>query len=1170
MAFEDDIKGQNTQIYPVVVIQKDADTYQHSLGNHDSPYIFLSTNAANINLGFNGIYGNYHCRPILLNVPKIKESVDIESRNFKISNVTLDISNYLYEGERFSNILSQTSLINTSVAIYFKSNSTNFVTPIEAPSILANQLKQVYQGIIRRVEHDDEKVTLEIEDLTEKKAHKSLPLADNYIQTESVPDKYKNKPTPIVYGEVDRSPVALDVDSDGDIILVADSNDDISGFVGDDPLYIHTSDAYLNAPMDAISPKTGEPMFRWIKNEEHDSSDSNSSEYATRYGTGVQYSFTGNTITLNGGLSDAENQEEGNETGNAIGDNKIVVSQIAYPNVINAIRKKIDNRTGYYSVKHDYDTVTYSPQSGDYSVGDEVGHSNLPLIIRGIVFREHINDYSFWQQQVDSQDIVGEAMWETENELDADGERFQDGKCGCIIKLPIIEGIGKQDDDTKLSGSLGYVYADISAGFWNRELWDSVNIDIDFRIGGHKYQDHDGTDGMIDYHGEGTTVAGEFNTDFDYSATSGAFNGLSNDGQTYNSITGSDKTVIVHKSSSLLMYTRFHPNTSQSYWNSGICFMQMQIKDLYVNQLDLVDNLLSQSFYAHVRGRRDSQLYTEFQESIFIQNPIDIIKDIVINEIGHDKIDEAEYIEARNAHADWQFAFTVNKKISSKKLIEEIAKSTKCFPKFKNDGSFGFNTVKDSYTLNGDYVNATPIKESEVISYSFKKTKPEQIYRKVTVSYNKDYAQDSYPVTTTPIDLGSDDYYGIEDSTDAHLEFESDYIRDEETADLLASFLSEQYKNDHLIFNLKLPLQYIDLEIGDLVKFSLFQGVKAYGINYTALTSVNTQTRYPLFMVTATTKNLDSVSVECMQLHALGDVDNSDWDDEVIEPEDTTAPIITFGSASLSYTVGDAFVPFTATAVDDTDGEVDVDITYSNTIAGEAELAGSYSEAGSFQVFYEAIDSSGNIANASQSVTIEVQEEEAEEGELFGFVGDVIAQNLNMLRVGIPLSAEADSLENIFPQSQYYKITVSSQGQPLVFSGGDELLVEVTHLYFGTNNDYPNTFVLNNRRIGSNDTVVTHNGFWQFENGDSLSNLDSVYVELETYNPFPDDIVSGTGDSNQDGVLNILDIVTMINFILAGQIDPTGEMSDIMDMNSDGGVNILDIVTLVNTILDES
>ena len=134
--------------------------------------------------------------------------------------------------------------------------------------------------------------------------------------------------------------------------------------------------------------------------------------------------------------------------------------------------------------------------------------------------------------------------------------------------------------------------------------------------------------------------------------------------------------------------------------------------------------------------------------SSMMENPIDIIRDLVVNEIGHGAIDEAEYAEAKAQHklpdgTDWKFGFTVNKKINSKKLIEDIAKSTKCFPKFKNDGTFGFNTIKDNYS-GSDYDNATPIKESEVISYSFKKTKPEQIYQKVDVQYHKDYAQDSY------------------------------------------------------------------------------------------------------------------------------------------------------------------------------------------------------------------------------------------------------------------------------------------------------------------------------------------------------------------------------------------------------------------------------------------
>ena len=50
------------------------------------------------------------------------------------------------------------------------------------------------------------------------------------------------------------------------------------------------------------------------------------------------------------------------------------------------------------------------------------------------------------------------------------------------------------------------------------------------------------------------------------------------------------------------------------------------------------------------------------------------------------------------------------------------------------------------------------------------------------MQYKKDYAQDSYLKKTNTIDLGADDYYGIEDSADSYLEFESDYIRDKNTA----------------------------------------------------------------------------------------------------------------------------------------------------------------------------------------------------------------------------------------------------------------------------------------------------------------------------------------------------------------------------------------------------
>ena len=57
------------------------------------------------------------------------------------------------------------------------------------------------------------------------------------------------------------------------------------------------------------------------------------------------------------------------------------------------------------------------------------------------------------------------------------------------------------------------------------------------------------------------------------------------------------------------------------------------------------------------------------------------------------------------------------------------------------------------------------------------------------------------------------------------------------------------------------------------------------------------------------------------------------------------------------------------------------------------------------------------------------------------------------------------------------------------------------------------------------------------------------------------------GDVNQDEVLNVLDIVTMVNFIL-GVLEPTSYQEYAGDLNEDETINVLDIVLIVNIILD--
>jgi hypothetical protein len=51
------------------------------------------------------------------------------------------------------------------------------------------------------------------------------------------------------------------------------------------------------------------------------------------------------------------------------------------------------------------------------------------------------------------------------------------------------------------------------------------------------------------------------------------------------------------------------------------------------------------------------------------------------------------------------------------------------------------------------------------------------------------------------------------------------------------------------------------------------------------------------------------------------------------------------------------------------------------------------------------------------------------------------------------------------------------------------------------------------------------------------------------------------GDSNADGTLNVLDVVLLVNLVLA----PSYE--ECADVNGDGTLNVLDVVTLVSLVL---
>ena len=61
------------------------------------------------------------------------------------------------------------------------------------------------------------------------------------------------------------------------------------------------------------------------------------------------------------------------------------------------------------------------------------------------------------------------------------------------------------------------------------------------------------------------------------------------------------------------------------------------------------------------------------------------------------------------------------------------------------------------------------------------------------------------------------------------------------------------------------------------------------------------------------------------------------------------------------------------------------------------------------------------------------------------------------------------------------------------------------------------------------------------------------------------EIGCNSGDLNDDGIINILDVLTIVNAIITESV--TEEILDCGDMNNDGLLNILDVLEVINIIL---
>ena len=201
-SFEADLQSNDTFLIPLIIISPDS----------ESP-IYISTNKGLFMVDDVAVFWEDYG----LKIDSIKESLNIVSRKFKINNLTFNLSNYLVNGQRFSDFVADKALLNKPVSVYYKTQSCKKI----------DDCMLIYKGKIRKFTHDHKNVKITLEDLTEDKLSKKVPITKTGFGENLYNKEHKNMPIPMVYGHVDRAAtipftVPNSQEGESDIIIVPD------------------------------------------------------------------------------------------------------------------------------------------------------------------------------------------------------------------------------------------------------------------------------------------------------------------------------------------------------------------------------------------------------------------------------------------------------------------------------------------------------------------------------------------------------------------------------------------------------------------------------------------------------------------------------------------------------------------------------------------------------------------------------------------------------------------------------------------------------------------------------------------------------------------------------------------------------------------------------------
>ena len=330
--------------------------------------------------------------------------------------------------------------------------------------------------------------------------------------------------------------------------------------------------------------------------------------------------------------------------------------------------------------------------------------------------------------------------------------------------------------------------------------------------------------------------------------------------------------------------------------------LQLKLFETHIKHVCDFENLTDSDFYVKTKGRgywssyqiNESGATITMYAHDSVDKPGEVIKHFLLHELelSQADIDSGTFTSVDSNHSDLKLAFSVKDKVDSKKLIEEICSNTMMFLTLSNQNKAKLISVESSYH------SGRLIKNKSILNYKFTRTKLDDVKSKVMVKYDLDYATDEFRRNTGWFSakdwLGDGDlgfihsesneiysgqlgyragYFNLnENESDSELIFEAKYIRDRHTAYKLQEFLAMWYCNQHTIISIDLDIEYLYLEIGDIITFEKsMNNVKAYGEDYSDINGSfrNGQHILPYFMIQEISKKSNKVSIKCIQMHSL-------------------------------------------------------------------------------------------------------------------------------------------------------------------------------------------------------------------------------------------------------------------------------------------------------------